>query len=917
MSKALIEILGDAMSYLRSLRKSSEATSGFEVDLKKLAVTAQTTAQAQVRASVTKDARMRAEIRTYREIAAAATRGSREQIAASNLATQAEGRLSRSLAVTSHEARKLSGGLRTAERDASAAGRGALFGSGAFHGLGRSLFYASSYILGGYGIVAGLKSAISASIEEKQQVGQLSTAVKDAGLSYKLHRGEIDKTLASQRALGFAQDDSIANLAAEVRATRSITGARQALSLADNIARGKHIALSVAANAVARAYGGQTGALRRLVPFISKSATATEALKQAQTAYAGAANKYALSEAGTQARLGVALHHTAVIIGDEMTPEVTKLSSKLATWLSSSKNQARVQRDVKEAVHDVAAVAKVLFGILKTGIGIVRSVTGALGGAKTTIELLGTAILAMKFAKATSGLAGIAAKAGLGTSKVAALRSGLNSLNGLAVVATVEIIVLESIKSKITKYADMINNAKTHFLQLDLQGVKDAAAYWQKLRSHLSPQEAQIDFYAKYGGQGPTQENLLAQAIQYSDGGANRALLLKKLAKGKQTGRTTPAPRDRTSDSKAAQALQQNQLALAAAKTDSQKLTALVDERQLLATRMGEIRKQLKHASGTERDLLIGELTTLTKQDTAAYKQIASIQKSEHAKAAAAARKAAHEYLQGITTTATNLLAEADSAKTVTAVRKTYAKLIAYYKTEAADTHLTALQRARYAKLAIDEQKKMAKQIAADEKAQKKAIETKQLASLGVGAGQSISELLQRVKDAATAKEEGIPSVGTGPPSVRALKTEADQVAKALKGTYLDTNVSRSVISKIKTLLSGQLGSLNSEMRNKIQQLLQGLRNDMKSFDGFNLSAADKRRRFLDKRFADRYGTNVAGGSGLPRVRSGGLGRMAASKVSPQVIHYHFEPHMQVIANEPIGHALDRSFFRQRVAMGR
>jgi hypothetical protein len=829
----------------------------------------------------------------------------------------AEKRLAGSLGVSAREARKYGSAMHRAEREASGFGRGAVFGSGAARGLGRSMFYASSYILGGYGIVAGLKAAVSASIEERQQVGQLSTAVKDAGLSYRGHRKEIDATLAKQRSLGFAQDDSIQNLAAEVRATRSITGARKALSLADDISRGRHIALSVAANAVARAYGGQTGALRRLVPFISKSATATEALQQAQKAYEGSAGKFARSQAGEQARLGVALHHTAVIVGDELAPEVTKLSSKLATWLSSSKNEARVQRDVKVAVHDVAAVAKVLFGILKAGIGITRTVTGALGGAKTTLELLGTAILAVKFAKASSGLAGIAGKAGLGSSKVAALQKGLLGLNGLVVTATIEVIVLQHFKNKLLGLQSKAIAAENNVPDYGIAGVKMAAAYWAKLRSHLSPSEAMIDFYAHFGGKGAGQEDLLAKAIRYDDGGWQRKAVIAEEARKrkKRTGRDTPAPRDHTSDSTAAKALQANQLALAAAKTDSQKLAALVDERRLIGARMAEIRKQLKTATGSERDLLIGELTTLTKQDTAAFKQIAAIERHEHAKAAAAARAAAHAYLQGIQTTATNLLAEADSAKSVSAVRKTYAKIIAFYKREAHDAHLTALQRARYAKLAIDEQKKMTHAIIAERKREAKALETKQLASIGIGSGQSIGELLQRIKDAATAKEEGLPSVGAGPPSVRALKTEADQVAKALKGTYLDTNVSRSVIGKIKTLLSGQLGGLNATMRNKIQQLLQGLRNDMKSFDGFNLTAADKRRRFLDKRFADRYGTNVAN-SRVPTIRTGGLGRMGTSKVSPQVIHYHFEPHLKVIANEPIGHALDRSFFRQRVAMG-
>lgn len=331
----------------------------------------------------------------------------------------------------------------------------------------------------------------------------------------------------------------------------------------------------------------------------------------------------------------------------------------------------------------------------------------------------------------------------------------------------------------------------------------------------------------------------------------------------------------------------------------------------------------MKGASGADYTLLQGDLTKLEGQDTAALAKITTIEhkgatarKAAVSKAAAAARAAATAYMQGLETTATGLLSAADASKTVAATRKTFGALIAFYKREADDTHLTRLERAKYAKLAIDEANRMTADIKRDKAAAAKAVTTKQLSSLGIGTGQTISQLLDKVKTAGTAKKEGVTvAANVGVSTVNQLKTETDQVAKALQGTFLDTNVSRNLITKIRKLLSGQLGGLNADMRGKIQQLLTGLTADLSSgVDGFNLTAADKRRRFLDRQYSDTYGKlktsknlrALQGGGSMPGVKVG--------RVTPQKIDYHFSPVMQVIADEPLGHALDRAFFRQKIA---
>jgi hypothetical protein len=118
----MLELVGDPQSLLRSFKRSSEAANGFQRILKELAVTAKHSAEAQVQASVKKDARLRQEIKAYHEIASAAKRGSQQQVVAARLAAQGETRLSKSLGVTAREARSLAAASARAERSFGRAG---------------------------------------------------------------------------------------------------------------------------------------------------------------------------------------------------------------------------------------------------------------------------------------------------------------------------------------------------------------------------------------------------------------------------------------------------------------------------------------------------------------------------------------------------------------------------------------------------------------------------------------------------------------------------------------------------------------------------------------------------------------------------------------------------------------------------
>jgi hypothetical protein len=145
--KALVEIVGDASSLLRSMRQSIASVTGFRTSLKELGVDARKSADVQVAAAVKRDAKMREQIVALKQVASQAKRGSKEEVAASRLAADAQIKLARSTAVTAKESKALTLSAGKARGELGRETRGALAGSGIFRGLGRSLAFASGGFL--------------------------------------------------------------------------------------------------------------------------------------------------------------------------------------------------------------------------------------------------------------------------------------------------------------------------------------------------------------------------------------------------------------------------------------------------------------------------------------------------------------------------------------------------------------------------------------------------------------------------------------------------------------------------------------------------------------------------------------------------------------------------------------------------
>ena len=254
-------------------------------------------------------------------------------------------------------------------------------------GLGGAIRFASTALIGGYGLLYGLKATLKAAEEHQVVMGQLRVAVRDAGLSYREQAAGIHVALKAREDLGFAEADAVRSYSTLIRATKDVAKANELQAVAANIARARHKTLEQATDAVAKAIAGQGTALKRLLPGLHSTAKGYALVADAARSTAGAAATWGRTAAGAQARFDVALHRTSVTIGTALLPAVTQYLTKGANWLDQSRNQARVQRDVREAAKVAGTAIHVLTGFIEGATDAAKPLVKGLGGVENAMKL--------------------------------------------------------------------------------------------------------------------------------------------------------------------------------------------------------------------------------------------------------------------------------------------------------------------------------------------------------------------------------------------------------------------------------------------------------------------------------------------------------------------------------------------------
>jgi len=255
--------------------------------------------------------------------------------------------------------------------------RGAIAGSGAFRGLGRSIAFASTAFIGAAGFTQLVRSSITASNDLEGASKTLNAQITAGGESSKAAAPYIQRLDDRMAKLGHTSTETELALSALTRATGSVVKATQLMTLAADLAAAKHITLEQAAVLVGKVWDGNVSALNRYGIAIQRGTTVTDAIRIAQEKLAGQARANTTEAAKFHAQLV----DEEAVIGRQLMPTINDLLGSMANWLSSSKNQATVQRDVK-------AVVDASVGAFHAAKDVIEAVDGVTGGFKNTLELL-------------------------------------------------------------------------------------------------------------------------------------------------------------------------------------------------------------------------------------------------------------------------------------------------------------------------------------------------------------------------------------------------------------------------------------------------------------------------------------------------------------------------------------------------
>jgi DNA-binding FrmR family transcriptional regulator len=789
MPKLIVEVVADAVQYFRTLEKSTKAAQVFTTETTKMGVSARQTADAQVAAAVKGTDALRSQVAALREVAAAAERGSKEQIAATNLAAAAERRLAGAMGVSAHEATRLRSSSVGLERDLGKATRGALAGSGSFGGFARSLAFASGGFLAFEGASNFIRGSVDAAREAVITQRQLATQLAVTGKSFKDERGHIEEaTLALSHVSGFTIDQLEQSLTLLVRGTGRLDRALAINATAADVARGRHISLQQAAIALSKAYDGQSTALRRLGIQVPKHISGMDAINFVQAKFAG----QAAAGATAQDRFSASLHNTEVIAGQALLPTINKLLTSLTNWLDKMNRTGKTQH----ALADAVKVATDAFDVLR---GVLDRLNALTGSTRRSIELLLGTFAAFKALEVLAGLAKTARAIGLiGTSaktaktEVRLLGVSLDLLPVAGIVIPIAIAI---------SYRRQINDAGDRFLRSHDLGflvgggnvkIPKTVAEWNALpgwiksgllRQGFDPTRLGIDPKTGQAFAGPVpgaantalanvRRNAAEQAIAQQQAATHAATAAKD-------GGLPVALRTRIFDARITRELDRVQ---------DQGLRQQVTSLQRIA---GQIEARIKATKDITRKLnLEDQLVAVFRQEKAAK--------------------------QALTQSMLDALQfDVDKAGL----------------TATLSDDLRALRRLERA---IEGQIKATGRTLDLEK-QLLAVQQQIQAVLKQQAANRAQALKQREANAAARQYRalGLTAAGDQPvPGVKALQKQLDYVNDAIAGTFLDTTKERSVLARIRRVLSGSLGAVGRDVRDHIAQILATTRQQLQQGAG-------------------------------------------------------------------------------------
>ena len=281
-----------------------------------------------------------------------------------------------------------------------------------FAGLGKVIFglgAAFAYI--GY---QGVKQLTS--VEDAQ--ANLSTAIKNTGVSWSTAKPYVDSAAASMRNLGFTTQDTYGALSTLTAASRNPKVALETLAVTADLARFKTISLTQAGTLLSRATTGQARGLGDLGIAIGKTipkgADLKTILQAIEDRAGGAALAFKKTLSGGIQVAQANFKEFETQVGVQLVPTLEKIS----TWISTKgiKDLQDLFGVIKTHTGDIKDFAEI-FGSIWAVTKITAGVTATVNGIKEITK----AYEALRLVLVTTGIAEAFATAGIsvGTATVA------------------------------------------------------------------------------------------------------------------------------------------------------------------------------------------------------------------------------------------------------------------------------------------------------------------------------------------------------------------------------------------------------------------------------------------------------------------------------------------------------------------
>jgi hypothetical protein len=282
-----------------------------------------------------------------------------------------------------------------------------------------------------FAVKIGIDAVKAATEDQKSQVLLANSLRNTVGATDSAISSVEDYITKQQKLFSVADDQLRPSLAALAAATGSITEAQKLQSVALDIAANKQIDLVTASKLLAKAHGGNIGALKKLFPEISantvKSKDFAGALEVVAKASGGAAAAAANTLAGRLEGLKLAYGEVLETLGYALLPVITEFVAyiqgsvlpALESWTSANKDK-------------IANSLKSIFDVLKVVIQQLGEFFGFISRNIGTLKVFG-AILAGIFVggKIAAGIQGLVAGIGLVTTALT-LQAGAASTAAIA-----------------------------------------------------------------------------------------------------------------------------------------------------------------------------------------------------------------------------------------------------------------------------------------------------------------------------------------------------------------------------------------------------------------------------------------------------------------------------------------------------